>query len=168
MIGRPRGWVSVLGTPGASRRPTGRRSCRSCPRPPRPHGSQRDSRSCGLRCGPFGSHQVLNGQPYPPQRVVERTQGNRHLQDHAQTHPGQRRAEESAARTSAQAPGPSGKDALGGYAAADRRQPSSLAGGQRTQISTVAGSGPEGHLSMLQVSIWKRRAAGVARFRLGE
>ena len=72
------------------------------------------------------------------------------------------------AASSAQSPGPAGKDVPGGHAAADRRWPSSLGGGQRVQIRTVAGRGSERHLSMLQVSILKRRAAEVARFGFSE
>ena len=48
----------------------GEGSCRSCPRPPGSQSAQCDSRGRGVRCGPFGSHQVFRGQPHPSQRVA--------------------------------------------------------------------------------------------------
>ena len=73
-------------------------------------------------------HQVRRGQPHPSQRVAERTRGHQHRQDHAQTHPGQCRSEESAAKTSAQAPGAPSEDAPGGNADPGGRQLPPVAG----------------------------------------
>ena len=77
---------------------------------------------------------VRRGQPHPSQRVAERARGHRYRQDHPAAHPAQRRAKQSTAKASAQAPGAPSAHASGGNAGPVGRQSPPVAGRRRTAV----------------------------------
>ena len=73
--------------------------------------------------------------------LLSETRGHRHRQDHAQTHPGQRRAEESTAKASSQAPGTPSANAPGGDADPGGRQLPPVVGGSGSAVHVADRSG---------------------------
>ena len=108
------------------------------PRTPAPQRGPRRRRHCG---GHPGQREVRRLQPQPPDRGAGGTGRYSPEPPDAKPSPKPPRSAQPPAAPSPQTPGTSGADAPGGHVAADRRQPSPLAGRAGTQVRPAAGGG---------------------------
>ena len=111
------------------------------PRAPRKQTGQRHTCGSDRRRSALGQHPIRWSQPHPSERTAQRTRGYRHRPDHPAAHPGQRRAEQSTAKASAQTPGTPPAHASGGHAGTDGRQSSPVVGEPAISFRTAAGRG---------------------------